>query len=427
MNYYLVGIKGSGMCALALILKQLNNIVIGSDKKSIFYTDNILKKENIKVLPFNKKNISSEYLYIISNCYDDNNKEVYEIKKRKYQYYYYHDFIEKFFKNKIGISGTHGKTTTTSFICDLLRKSNISALIGDGLGIGNVNYEYFILEACEYKKHILTYSFEYLVINNIDNDHLDCFSNLKEINDTFVKASKNTKVLICHEDVQINHQNKYTFGKSENNYCYYKILKEDNKGYQLLINIDKKEIIINYQFCGEHMINNLLASITVYYLIKKDLKGLQFKINNLRLPNRRMKELYYNDNIIIDDYAHHPTEINALIKSIKQKYPLYILSVVFQPHTYTRTILLAKEFRLCFSQIDNLYIRKTFTSNREKYNKRDERKVNEILNKGKQFKDKTFIELLKKNKQVIVFVGAGDNDNYIEKMKIKMKILSENS
>lgn len=410
---------GTGMCALANILKDMGYEVLGSDCDEIFFTDDILKKNEIQILKFNKENISKEYIYIISSCYDEENIEVNWIVKNNYKYYYYHEFIQMFFNKKIGVSGVHGKSTTTAILTDLLKDKKISSLVGDGTGIGINDYEHFIFEACEYKNHILSYTFDYLIITNIDLDHLDFFKNIDEVYETFKIATKKSNCIVVNENIDIDHKNKYTFGKRKDSFCYYEIIEESEKGYKLKINIDKKELSLDFPYFGEHMIYNFMAAFTLYYILYKDLIDIQNKVYNFRKINRRMNEYIYNGNIIIDDYAHHPTEITALLKGIKQKYKNKKIIIIFQPHTYSRTLKLIDQFNESFKLSDKLYLMNTFTSKREKYDGKLENKVFEMILNKEKFDEEVLKELLNnKNNQVIVFLGAGNFVNYIKKLGV---------
>ena len=178
MIYYLIGIKGTGMSARANILADLGHGVKGADYDKKFFTEATLR-ESISVEKFENCNLSKEYFYIIGNAF-----KVSDITKKiissGYNYLFYSNFLEEFFKmKKIGISGSHGKTTTTFFTSQLVTKK-INALIGDGTGVGNFDSEYFLLEACEYQNHFLNYTYEYLVILNIDYDHPDFFKTNSE-------------------------------------------------------------------------------------------------------------------------------------------------------------------------------------------------------------------------------------------------------
>ncbi len=417
MHFHLIGIKGTGMSALACVLKDMGYLVSGSDVSDYFYTEDNLKRHNINCLIFDKDNISdSKAYYISSTCYGEDNEEVKEVKKKGYQFYYYYEFLEYFFNGiKIGISGTHGKTTTTSFIADLF-KDEITAIIGDGRGIGNIDYKYFIFEACEYQNHFLKYSFDYLIINNIEEDHLDFFKDLDDIKKSFQLAANKAKYVIAREDVDIYHDNTYYFGKGEDNFTSYEILNEYDEGYLLEIKIDGKTIILEYNHPGIHMIENLLAALTVYYLITKNLEYIQPLVNRFSLLNRRMETYVVGDNIIIDDYAHHPTEIECLLRSVKQKYSKYKIYVVFQPHTYSRTFALKERFKECFKLADEVYITPTYTSAREKFDIVKEMEVSEIFSNHSVFSEEKIKRILSKKNNVIIFLGAGIISNFIRKI-----------
>lgn len=405
------------MSALACALKEMGYNVIGSDVENYFYTEKNLKKHQIKYLVFNKENIkNADYIYISSTCYDEENEEIAEIKNKGYKLYYYYQFIDEFFGGiKIGVSGTHGKTTTTSFIADLFQ-DDITAIIGDGRGIGNIDYQYFIFEACEYQDHFLNYSYDYLVINNIEEDHLDYFHDLEDIKKSFQLAAGNAKYVIVREDVDIYHEQLYKFGRSDSNFTSYEILNEYPDGYLLEIKIDGKSVLIEYNHPGIHMIENLLAALTVYYLVTNSLEYIQLLVNRFNNINRRMEEYIIGENVIIDDYAHHPTEIECLLKSLKQKYSKYKLVVIFQPHTYSRTIALKDKFRICFDLADEVYITPTYTSARESFDIVKEIEVSEIFHNFNIFTEEKIKRILCGKNQVIVFLGAGIIGNFIKKI-----------
>lgn len=160
------------------------------------------------------------------------------------------------------------------------------------------------------------------------------------------------------------------------------------------------------------MIYNFLAALSVYYLNNLNFDDVQELILTYVKPSRRMEETYYFDNIIIDDYAHHPIEIQACIDAITQKYPTKELVIIFQPHTYSRTIALSEEFKKVFKDRD-LYLVKTFTSKRETSNKNLEKQVFEIFENAKMFREKDIKTIKKLNNKVILFLGAGNVDKYI--------------
>lgn len=421
MKYFLVGIKGTGMSALAKVLLDLGHEVEGSDVKETYFTDSSLAERGITIKPFNKNNIKEDVIYIASSCYDNSNVEICEILKKGYKLYYYHEFIAEFFKGeKIGVCGAHGKTTTTHMINSLMDDEKKVALIGDGYGKADINYDYFIFEACEYKNHFLTYDYNVLVINNIDLDHVDFFNNISEVVASFKKVSKKAKTLIINNDDEycksIIHPNKITFGFSDDSMVKAEIVEKYLDGYLLDVWIGGKRNRYILPFTGKFMIYDFLGAISVYYFYKKDLLKVQNKLYKFERPKRRMQEYTYLDNIIIDDYAHHPTEIKECINAIKQKYYDKKLIIIFEPHTYTRTIRLKDKFKGIFDCADEFYLAKTFTSKRENKNKSLEHEVENIFNNPHKFNHHTLTKIKKTKNSVILFIGAGNISECINKI-----------
>jgi UDP-N-acetylmuramate--alanine ligase len=416
-KFHLIGIKGTGMSALASILKDLGHDVTGSDVEEDFFTSKKLKEKGIEALAFNKNNIVKDRVYIASTCYDQENEEVDMVYKKKLPFYYYHDFIGKFFKNKrIGISGTHGKTTTTSLIAKIFEDKDIAYLIGDGNGGAKPNYDYFIFEACEYQNHFLNYNFDYLVINNIELDHPDFFRNTDEVISSFQKAANKAHHLIINADdnncLKIDHQNVFSFGIN-NGVFRGKVLNANREGFQIAITGMNQDFIFHLPFTGIHMVYNFLAALFVAYLNGISFEEVQEKLYIYQRPSRRAEEYLYQNNIIIDDYAHHPKEIQMCLNGIKQKYPDKDIIVIFQPHTYSRTLALQEDFQKVFQGVE-LYLAETFTSKRENGNQKLEQKVVALFPGAHTFHP-LYIEKFKKlENKVIIFLGAGNINKYIK-------------
>ena len=415
------------MSALALCLKEMGEMVIGSDKEDYYFTEENLNRERIPIFKFNKNNINryNTYMYIISHAYnEENNEEVAEIINKEYNYFYYSDFINIYFKNtKIGVSGTHGKTTVTTLVKNMFNRNEISYVIGDGSGGGVRNSKYLIFEACEYKYHFINYDYDYLIVNNIDFDHPDFYNNIDEVIKAFKMVSKKTKCLIVNNDDlnsrKIKHYCRYTFGIKNKSYVTGTILSENKKGYKLKVNVKDKEYYFNLPMYGMHMVYNFLAAFTVYFLTN-DKKNIEKKINEVLMsyknPKRRVEEILLdNNNIIIDDYAHHPQEIECSYNAVKQKYNDYEITLVYQPHTYTRSIFLSNEFINVFKN-KNIYLMNTFTS-RESYNSQKEKIISDLFKEQKKYNiDIIKNKLINEEKQIVIFMGAGDINKEIYKI-----------
>ena len=397
MNYYLVGIKGTGMSALASYLFDLGHSVTGSDIDECVGFEKELLKRNIKTNIFSKDNIKPNYVYIIGNAYHLENIEVQTIVRNDYKYYYYHEFISTLPGIKIGISGTHGKTTTSTFIKQLLSDEKIAYIIGDGSGYAEKGYKYLIYESCEYQDHFLTYKPDILVITNIDYDHPDYFKNINQTIDSFYRASKNANLII-------------TLGNTS-----YNILKQFKD--KTIVKI--MGVIFEVPLVGIHNIENFVLAFQVLIKLGFDYNYIKSKFKYLSLPKRRTEELKIGNCIIIEDYAHHPTEIKQLHNMLEIKYPKKEKVVIFQPHTYSRTLTLIKDFISVLKLFDEVYIDKVFTSKREPYNKMLEDKVSYFFRSFKKYNE---LDVNETNEKIFVLLGAGTvNKRFKEKMKFYEK------
>ena len=194
--YYFIGIKGAGMSALAVILKQLGNTVVGSDLDKHFFTEEELVKNNIPMYVYNKDNISNldkNYTIIKGASIKEDHEELVEAKKLGFKILEYNEMLgimTSDFKT-ICVAGCHGKTTTTNMLALALKNQGVNYLIGDGSGSALSDNRYFALEACEYQRHFLAYHPYYAIITNIDLDHVDYYKNMDDIIDAFTEYSNN--------------------------------------------------------------------------------------------------------------------------------------------------------------------------------------------------------------------------------------------
>ena len=281
MHFYFIGIKGTGMSALANILSDLGYNVSGVDYNKKYFTDATLRK-SINIETFENCILSNEYFYIVGNAFKISEITT-KIKDSNYKYQYYSEFIEEFFKMpKIGVCGSHGKTTTTSFASQLIGEK-INYLVGDGTGAGDVNSKYFLFEACEYQNNFLKYNYEYLIILNIDYDHPDFFKNSSEYSFAFVKAALQSNVVIVNYDDlncrKIVHKNKITFGF--NPLADIVLRLTENK---LIIKMDEVSHELEFNFHGKHMAYNLGAAFIISYLIDKNHENIIKRVQKLKLP-----------------------------------------------------------------------------------------------------------------------------------------------
>ena len=388
--YHFIGIKGSGMSALAQIMKKLGYEVQGSDVEKHFFTQIELDKLGVKILPFNKDNIKENLTIVRGTTFNENNNE--EVKRAKelnLKIYDYPEMLGELTKKfeTIAICGTHGKTTTTGILSHVLDNSiGCNYLIGDGTGDAKPDNKKFVIEACEYQQHFLNYYPTYTIITNIDLDHVDFYHNIDEIVATFAKFVEQTKkeVIACGDDKNVRKIKSdkiiYYGLNNDNDICATNIkLNADGSTFDVIIK-NKLFGTFNLHIYGNHMIQNVLPIIylsSCFGLTKEQIETL---INSFKGVKRRFTETVIGSNVVIDDYAHHPNEVRAMINSVRQKYPDKKLITVFQPHTFSRTKEFYKEFIEIFSKVDKAYFTEIYKS-REKQEDYPDIKINIITDK----------------------------------------------
>lgn len=358
--YHFIGIKGSGMSALAQIMKNLGYDVQGSDVETHFFTEEGLVKDGIKILPFDENNIHENMKIVRGATFTDDHPEVKRAKELGLNIYSYADMVGSLTRKfkTICIAGCHGKTTTTSMLAHVLNQiKGANYLIGDGTGYSNKENEFFILESCEYRRHFLAYTPYYAIITNIDLDHVDYFKDINDVVDAYNEfANKAEKMVIACGDDPYTHYldiNKpiFYYGIDEDNDIIAKNIeyKKDGTSFEVFVE-DNYYGFFDLPIYGKHMLLDALAVISVCYYERLDVKEVSKLLKTFHGAKRRFTETVVDDTIIIDDYAHHPNEVKATIKSIRQKYPDKKLVTVFQPHTFSRT----KEFANALASAMNL-------------------------------------------------------------------------
>lgn len=417
--HHFVGIKGSGMSSLALILHEKGYQVQGSDVEEYFFTQRDLEKAAIKLLPFDKANIQPEMVIIQGNAFPDTHEEIVRAKELGLKVTRYHDFIGQFIQpyTSIAVTGSHGKTSTTGLLSHVLSGIRpTSFLIGDGTGHGEPDAEFFSFEACEYRRHFLAYSPDYAIMTNIDFDHPDYFHSIEDVFSAFQSMASQVKKGIfafgddeylrkLEADVPI-----YYYGVNDNDDVQAKNIERTTQGSEFDVFIHGENIghFVLPAF-GQHNINNALSVIAVAYKEGLDMKEVAAEMISFPGVKRRFSEKIVADMTIVDDYAHHPAEIKATIDGARQKYPEKEIIAVFQPHTFTRTIALMDEFAETLDLADHVYLCDIFGSARES---RGDVKIEDLGKKiqkgGTVIKEENVSPLLDHQNAVVIFMGAGD-------------------
>lgn len=419
LTYHFVGIKGSGMSALALILHEEGYKVQGSDVKKYFFTQKRLEEEEIPFFEFSAENIRKGLTIIAGNAFPDSHEEIVRAKELGLEVIRYHDFIGEKIKKyiSVGVTGSHGKTSTTGLLSHVINNMEATSyLIGDGTGHGVEDAKYFMLEACEYKRHFLAYEADYAIMTNIDFDHPDYYKSIDDVAEAFDSFALQTKkrIIAYGDDKRLRKLKSKVpvtyYGLSAENNVQAKNIVKDTKGSSFDVYIDGEYY---YKFklpaYGDHNIQNALSVITFAYFEGLDKKELAKYLASFKGVKRRFSEKVISDTVIIDDYAHHPAEIEATIDAAHQKYPDSKIVAVFQPHTFTRTVALLSEFAETLSKADSVYLSEIFTSAREKEGEVDIKDLfNKIPNAKEILSEDDVSPLLEHKGEVVIFMGAGD-------------------
>ena len=445
---HFIGISGIGMSGIAELMLDKGYSIQGSD---ISVNDNTkrLKKKGIKFfLGHNKKNIKYAHAVVYSSAIKKNNPEIREAYIKKIPVLSRADMLSELMKNKksIAIAGSHGKTTTTSLVGNIFNEAGLDPTIVNG-GIinsfsNNNRYgkgEWMIVEADESDGTFLKLPHQISIITNLDIEHMDFYKSKKNLINAFEKFinllpfygttimcydDKNLKLLI--NKIKTRNILTYSIKNKKADVLIFDIIQNKLKtSFKLKIN-NKIIHSSNYKFTinaiGNHNILNATASI-----IAAKLNGIKNKDINNALTNyvgvkRRFSFIgKKNKSFVYDDYAHHPTEIAATLsaaKSLKNK-----VIVVFQPHRYTRTKILIREFIKVLSKVDYLFLLETYSAGEKIIKGATSKDIySKILKKNKNttyLKNISDLNKLMKphtmNQNTIVFMGAGSISSIAKK------------
>ncbi|HWJ03659.1 MAG TPA: UDP-N-acetylmuramate--L-alanine ligase [Verrucomicrobiae bacterium] len=437
-HIHFVGIKGTGMSALAQITANLENTVItGSDVSERFFTDTLLEQAGINVLPFSPANVTGADLVVVSAAYGQDHPEIARAQELNIPVLTYPQYLGRLMSERRGvcITGTHGKTTTTAMVGATLIDANFAptVVVGSNVHIlgGNAfvgSGEFFVAESCEYRRHFLNYRPEFLVILNMELDHPDYFKDLNDVVSAFQelaeKVPSHGKVIIWGDDpVRSNISSKaevITYGLSESN---------DFRAVNVHFNAGKSSFeVLHNNTClgtftlgvmGNHNVLNALATIALTTTLGVPIEQIKASLAKFSGTKRRFEQLgQYNGALIMDDYAHHPTEVNTTLEGAHLAYPDRKIIAVFQPHTFTRTEKLLDQFARSFTHADEVIVTNIFASAREKTSKTgisSELLAEQIREQGKEvrfFPDFAAITAYLSDsineKSLVITMGAGD-------------------
>ncbi len=379
MNIHFIGIGGINMSALAEICINKGYNVSGSDMQESYLVDNLRSLGAKITIGQKKENITDDInLVVYTAAISNENEEFLAAKEKNILMINRAAFLGQImreYKNSIAVSGTHGKTTTTSMLSTIFNyaEKDPTILVGGNLSTigGNVRIgssENFITEACEYVDSFLNFNPFISIVLNIEEDHLDYFSGIEEIKASFNKFGK-----LLPEDGYfiVNGDNENTkdimydvgatiikFGQKDDNDAIISEIRYDEDGFAMF-NLNYKGVNLgtfDLSVYGLHNVYNATAAIIASIVSNIEVDVIKKAIKEYNGVGRRFeKKGYFKNTLVVDDYAHHPTEVKATLSAAKtlKKNKLW---VVFQPHTYSRTKALLKEFAEAFYSADKVII-----------------------------------------------------------------------
>ncbi|MDO4474120.1 MAG: UDP-N-acetylmuramate--L-alanine ligase [Eubacteriales bacterium] len=379
IHVHFIGIGGISMSGLAEILLKEDFTISGSDAKESPLTRHL---EQLGAAVFYGQKASNIIdgidVVVYTAAIHEDNEEFAEAKRRNLPMLSRAELLGQLMTNydtPIAISGTHGKTTTTSMLSHILLAAEqdptlsvggILKAIGGNIRVGNS--EIFVTEACEYTNSFLHFFPKIAIILNIDADHLDFFKDLQDIRNSFRKFAEllpeDGTLLIGDEIPDLTeitdglHCNVITYGRKETSDYYATNITHDEKGHASFDVMEHGSFIghIDLSVTGDHNILNALSTIVTAHIMNISFEDMQKGLSSFEGTNRRFEyKGEKNGFTIIDDYAHHPTEITASLLAAKH-YPHRELWCVFQPHTYTRTKALFNEFVDALSNVDHIVL-----------------------------------------------------------------------
>ena len=454
---HFVGIGGIGMSGLALIMRGLGFKIQGSDK-SINKNIERLKKNNIKIyLGHDKSNIQKATILVVSSAIKYNNLEIREAKRKNLPIYKRGDMLAHIssLKKNIVVSGSHGKTTTTSLIASIFARAKLDPTIINGGVINSLENsaklgksEWSILESDESDGSFVKVPSTYAVITNIDREHMDYYQSLDDLKKHFIKFMLKVpsfgRTFVCIDDKNIRDickkskiKNILTYGFNTNsNFKIKNVLFYNNKSFfDIEMKLPNKKMTIIRKFeiplIGTHNIKNATAAIAVSYFIGISPNILKDSLKNFKGVERRFNKIFnYNGSNIYDDYAHHPTEISEVLNGVRNSYREKKIICIFQPHRISRLNDLKEEFCSSFKKANYVILCPIYKAGENlKINLNYDKFAEQIAKKSKvqvflvnnQYELAKFLKQYLNDEKIAIGMGAGSISNWIKQLPNLMK------
>ncbi len=449
---HFVGIGGIGMSGLSLIMKGMGFNVQGSDISNNKNIDR-LKKNKIKIIiGHKKKNIEKATILVISSAIKKNNPELTQAKKKQLPIYKRGEMLAHIVSltKNIVVTGSHGKTTTTSLLAAIFSKTKLDPTIINGGVLNSLKNsaklgksDWCVLEADESDGSFVHIPPTYSIVTNIDREHMDFYKSMNDLKNLFIKFINKVpsfgKSFICIDDRNNNEllknikiKNYYTYGTNPKSQFYIKNIKQvkEFSEFDLLIKLPAKKNIlikkIRIPLLGIHNIRNSTAAVAVASTIGIPKQIIKKGLKEFKGVQRRFSKIFtYRETSFYDDYAHHPTEIKEVLNGVRAAYKENEIICVFQPHRISRLKDLKKEFSMSFKKADTVILCPIYVAGEKlKLGFNYNNFAKDIIRNSKvklflindQYQLAKFIKNNIYGKKIVIGMGAGSISNWMREL-----------
>ena len=454
---HFIGIGGIGMCGLAQIMNNMGFVIQGSDSSQNKNTERLIKS-GIKVyFGHHQKNLKKVTMIVISSAIKKNNKELKTARHKKLPVFKRGEMLANIvaLKKNIVVAGSHGKTTTTSLVANILVEAGLDPTVINGGVINSLKNtaqlgkgEWAVIESDESDGSFLKLPITYSIVTNVDKEHLDFYGSFERLKKSFCTFIEKTpsfgKSLICLDDNNLKSllskcktSNFLTYGFDKNsNYQIINVKKKVNYSiFDLRLKFTGNKIYkiknIKVNLIGDHNISNATASIAIALNLGIKISKIKTALKKFLGIQRRFTKVFsIEKREFYDDYAHHPTEIKAVINGARQIYNDRKIICVFQPHRYSRVKSLKNEFASSFKSSDAVILCPVYSAgeklrynfNQNQFSQLISKKSKiQVINIKNQNELKNYFKKNLFNDEMVICMGAGSISNWIRKIGEELK------
>ena len=454
---HFIGIGGIGMSGLAQIMNNMGFTIQGSDLNRNKNTERLIKSGMKVYFGHHQKNLKKATMIVISSAIKKNNKELKAAKLKKLPVYKRGEMLANIvaLKKNIVVTGSHGKTTTTSLVANILVEAGLDPTVINGGVINSLKNnaqlgkgEWAVIESDESDGSFLKLPITYSIVTNIDKEHLDYYGSFERLKKSFRSFIDKTpsfgKSLICIDENNLKSllskcktNNFFTYGFEKNsNYQITNVKREINYSiFDLRLKFTGNKIYkiknIKVNLIGDHNISNTTAAIAIALNLGIQISKIKQALKKFLGIQRRFTKVFtIKKREFYDDYAHHPTEIRAVIKGARQVYKDRKIICVFQPHRYSRVKFLKNEFALSFRSIDAVVLCPVYSAGEKIKHNFNQNSFSQLISKKSKtqvinIKDqKELKNYFKKNlldNEMVICMGAGSISNWIKEIGNELK------